>query len=102
VQDVSECPLDRVVKDFSDGSCCVFNSRPGKQQPVAVLLTSLPVQVMRRIRGGMVIQHELDEASVLQEMTMTHAVNWFVLGKIEWLTSNARRFSFISENFRFL
>jgi len=28
VQDVSKCPLDRVVKDFSGGSCCVFNSRP--------------------------------------------------------------------------
>jgi hypothetical protein len=50
----------------------------------------------------MVIQHELDEASVLQEMTMTHAVNWFMLGKVEWLASNAPRFSFISENFRFL
>ena len=35
----------------------------------------------------MVIQHELDEASVLQEMTMTHAVNWLMLGKVEWLKS---------------
>jgi hypothetical protein len=48
------------------------------------------------------IQQELDEASVLQEMTMTHAVYWFTLGKVESLTSNAPRFSFISENFRFL
>jgi len=50
----------------------------------------------------MVIQFELDEASGLQEMTMTHAVNWFMLGKVKCLTSNAPRFSFISGNFRFL
>jgi hypothetical protein len=29
----------------------------------------------------MLIQHELDDASVLQEMTMTQAVNWFMLGE---------------------
>jgi len=57
---------------------------------------------MRLIGGGLVIQYELDEALGLQEMTKTHAVNWFMLGKVEWLTSNAPRFYFISENFRFL
>jgi hypothetical protein len=70
---------------------------------VAVLLTGLPIpQVMRRIGGDMVIQHELDEASVLQETTMTRVMNWFMLGKVEWLTPNAPQFSFISENFRFV
>jgi hypothetical protein len=46
----------------------------------------------------MAIQREPNEASVLQEMTMAHAVNWFVPVKAEWLKSNAPRFSFISEN----